>query len=772
MTTPLWQAAENGIPGHLSAANQSAQVDQLLAAHQITPIYQGTQVLTPGGGTQFDNALTYSNLYDLDQPFTLTGTSVGRVVLPVAPYGNGADLTVTLYPDNGSGAPNLGAPISATSVPAGIITSLAAPNGLLNGGPLATAANNGAYFTGSITTSPWAPPAGGSGGASITSSYACDGNYLIGVGGSSPTTGAPLIGVNTFQYLGGGSLAQPVPQPALPVATSVAAVAICNGSILAMGGTTDNFATTTASVWAASWDNGTGIIGSWSQQTALPASSMYAAAAASGTTVYYLGGCNPSLTPSAAVYYATVDNGQVSAWNAGPALPQALFSPLTAVASGWLIVMGGINSDTSNVTSTVYYAAIHSDGSLGNWQAGPSLPTANSAYPPGCGIVVGDDLIALVCGQGNSGLAPISTIQTIAVTSNGIGSTWQSSGWSEAAYLPLGTFAAGDGSYDVVALNFTSARTEYSRLQSVPLLSVPLYATGLTSGAKYHVVMQQHQNASAADYLAFCVIDDTPLPLNALVSPRHSGSWSTLLATWGVPMSVFSASTGGPVLHTWEDPNAYNCAQRTSTLLYNNQQLPIGVIEQTLKANPPRNANPTFTSGVSPWTATGGTLTQSAAQTHGGFAFSGLLTPSGTAASATALSELFPVSQGGGPFYGSSSWYLVDGWLYSTPGYTNVSLSVAWYDQGSNLISTSFTVQALTAATWTHVQNWYLAPAQAAYGQIQATEGGTPAASKLLYLSDVFLIASQECVGSLTSAAAIEYPSGAYWPPVGVEQLL
>jgi len=39
-------------------------------------------------------------------------------------------------------------------------------------------------------------------------------------------------------------------------------------------------------------------------------------------------------------------------------------------------------------------------------------------------------------------------------------------------------------------------------------------------------------------------------------------------------------------------------------------------------------------------------------------------------------------------------------------------------------------------------------------------------------MSDVFLILSPECVGSLTSAAAIEYPSGAPWPPVGVEQLL
>lgn len=771
MTTPAWQAAENGVPGHLAATNQSAELNQLLAAHEIFPVYQGAQVLTPAGGTQF-TWLTYGNGIDLDQPFTLSGTTIGRVVLPIKPVGNGADLTVTLYPDNGSGAPNLASPVSATSLPAGAIETLAAPSGLLNGAPLATAVNNGAYFTGSVTPTPWAPPAGGTGGASITSSFTYDGDYIIGVGGANLTSGAPLTGVNSFQYLGAGALAQPVPQPALPVATNVAAVAICNGSIVVMGGTTDVYVTTTTNVWVASWDSGTGIVGSWSQQAALPAASMFAASAASGTTVYYVGGCDPTFTPTAAVRYATIDNGQVGAWTAGPSLPQALFSPMVAVVGSWLIVIGGINSSTSTVTSTVYYAPINASGALGAWQTGPSLPTPVSAFSPGFSTVVADDLIAIVAGQGNSGLAPISTIQTIAVTANGLAPAWQSSTWSEAANLPVASFATGNGSYDVIALNFGSSRTEYSSLTSVPLISIPLYATGLTSGAKYHVVLQQHQNATAADYLAFGIIDDTALPLNALRSSRHSGTWTTVASNWAVPMSVYNDSASGSVWHTWEDPNAYNVAQRTSTLLYNSYQLPIGLVEQTLKANPPRNSNPTFTSGVSPWTATGGALTQSSAQTHGGYAFSGLLTPSGSAGTASALSELFPVNAGGGPFYGSVTWMLLDGWFYSTPGYSNFSGSVNWYDQGKNYLSTSNHTQALTAATWAHVQNYYLVPATAAYAQINALEAGTPASSALLYLSDVFMIASQECVGSLTSAAAIRYPAAAPWPPLGVEQLL
>jgi hypothetical protein len=168
---------------------------------------------------------------------------------------------------------------------------------------------------------------------------------------------------------------------------------------------------------------------------------------------------------------------------------------------------------------------------------------------------------------------------------------------------------------------------------------------------------------------------------------------------------------------------------------------------------------------------TGGTFVQSAAQTHGGFPFSGLLTPNGVATQAFAASELFPVQQGGGPFYGASSWYLADGWFYSTPGTSNFSFSVAWYDRLGTLLSTSASTITLAAATWTHVQNYFEAPANAAQAQLVPTEGGTPANTKLLYVSNAFLIQSWECVGAFCSAATVNY-GAAPWPPTGVTQLL
>lgn len=772
MTTPVWQAGENGLPGHLASTNQSAQVDQLLAAHQVMPIYQGTQVLAPTAGAYFDSGLTYSNITDLDQPFVLSGTSIGRVVIPVIPVGNGADLLVTLCPDNGSGAPLTSAPIAATAVPGAAINQLAAVDGLENAaGPLQTPASNTLACNLNFTQNPWAAPAGDATGIAQNNSSTVSGSYFIFAGGSatsSSTTG--VTAVATAQYLGGGNLAQGVSQPALPQGSAYAALTATSSSVIYMGG--DTGSAVISDVWVASWDANTGLIGSWSAQTALPAGGQNAAAATwNDTAVYYLGGANYSNVVTSAVYWTTISNGQLGSWTAGPSLPTPLASSYVGVFGNWIVVAGG-SPGSAVASSAVYYAAINpATGALGAWQTGPNLPVASFGYGSGWDCAVTDNALVVVAGNTSSG-GSTGAAQILTVTAEGPSSAWHQCSWENNGVYQVGAFATGSGQWDLVNPNIPTSVVWTTTLTPAPLLSVPLYATGLTSGNTYHVVMQQHVNATASDYLAFCVTNGQPLPLNPLKSLRHSGTWVVVAATWCVPMSVYNATAGGPVWHTWEDPNAYSCAQRTSTLLYNNYQLPIGMIEQTLKANPPRNANSTFTSGVTPWTVSGGTLTQSSAQTHGGYAFSGLLTPSGSAVQAYAASELFPVGQGGGPFYGASQWYLADGWVYCPLGYSQFSLSVSWFDAGQTYLSTDSMTQTLTAATWTHAQNWALAPAQAAYANVVPTLGGTPASSVLLYMSDVFLILSPECVGSLTSAAAIEYPSGAPWPPVGVEQLL
>lgn len=143
------------------------------------------------------------------------------------------------------------------------------------------------------------------------------------------------------------------------------------------------------------------------------------------------------------------------------------------------------------------------------------------------------------------------------------------------------------------------------------------------------------------------------------------------------------------------------------------------------------NSNNLTTSSVSPWTAVNGTVTASSAQTRGGYSFSGLLTPTGGNSLAYVQSEMITISPG--------AQYSISGWLYSPTGWGNVSLSVNWFDANSGYLSTSSTIASIGSGAWTYFANTFTAPATAAKGQLVPTEGGTPAASNTLYLSNIIL---------------------------------
>jgi hypothetical protein len=220
----------------------------------------------------------------------------------------------------------------------------------------------------------------------------------------------------------------------------------------------------------------------------------------------------------------------------------------------------------------------------------------------------------------------------------------------------------------------------------------------------------------------------------------------------------------------WSDGGAATSVL-VSTQNFGSGNLLTGVCEQASMPNNALNSNPTFTSGVSPWTAVNGTLSQSNAQTQGGFAFSGLLTPTGGFAQAYAQSELIRIDAGSNQVQQGAAWFKPNGWFYSPTGWASFSLSLNWYDPNQGYLSTSSATVSLPATTWTQVTNYFAAPAGALYVAIAPTENGTPGATNLLYMSDVTVQPTPERVGALASVAQITYPAGSNWPPTGVVQL-
>jgi hypothetical protein len=761
-TPPSWSAAVNGLPGDLTAVNQAAQVSQHLGTHAINCVYRGNQILSTisntsntGDGQFFwlDSTFPTANLLvnDLDQAFVMPAgaTTIGRVTIACRPIGVGADLQLTLYPDSG-GSPNTASPIATVTIPSGQIANLGASAGLTNGGTLATADFNAA-LTGTDAGVNWAAPAGGADGAGYYASMVVSGSRFVFLGGTNNAVTTASSAVASVTYQGGGNLSDPIPQPSLPQAAYNGMAASTPTNIVFMGGQTVGTSVIYNNVWTASWDPLTNVIGSWTAQTALPTKLCQGASASWNNTVYVIGGTPDGTAANAtsAVYYADATNGQIRNWIAASPLPIPLTFTLAGVVGNWLIVAGGKNTAGANV-NTVYYAAIQSDGSLGGWKTGPALPQAVAAFAPGWNQAT-TDASFLCVGSGTS----LFCIQSITATAAGLASEWE---WRQRSFgvgaVQSGAFSDGTpGEWTLFTVQPLSTQYNWMHVYPVPMISAPLHATGLTPGATYHLTVHQ----AGGDANNYIQVGEVTNPTAWTYRPIYTtGAW-TPHADHALAINLYDTGAVGNLVHTWEDPDATGTAAATSTYVYDGLGRLLGLCEATAMPKRPLNSNPTFTSGISPWTATGGTLTQSNAQTHGNYPFSGLLTPDGASAQAVAKCELVPIDSNAtvpGPRV-----LTADAWLYSPTGYGSVSLSINWYDSGGSYLSTSSNTSGIAAATWTHIVNTFLAPATAAYAALVPTESGTPAASNLLYLSNAIIQYATGIATTLSSQISVNYDS-------------
>lgn len=747
---PSYAAARSGVLGDPGATDTSASINQLLAAHAASIVYTGSEILTPTGSGGAPASLNLGTA-DWDQPFTMSGTTVGRVVIPVAPVGNGADLTVSLCTDS-SGSP--GSVIVSTRVAAKALAALVATASLAAGSaaPLATAANN-ALTTGPGTFVNYAAPSVAVGAYGLNQATAITvGNNIVLVGGHD-ASGNAVPNVFTIGYAGGTSLAAPVPQPNLPQATIFPGVGATSDTLIVAGGaTTGASAAVLSTVYTASLNTATGVVGAWSPQTALPQALEAPAVATSGANVYVAGGVQFGPVDEIGVYWATVQNGQISGWNTAPNLPLAGATYRAVVVNGFLVVAAMYSSSVNGL----YYAPINADGSLGSWQTGPVIPAYQRqlmASVPGQGIVFFDLASGLPVAEtltfGPNGPASAFQVQNIGI------------GAPPGPPATISAFPTGSGTWQLFGLYGTQYWTQ--QLSLVPAVSVALPASGLTNGSTYHVVLSQ-QGGDAADYLvAGSDLNVFPGNPTARSRARSGGTTWTAASPAGtaVPIQLWSQGAGGQPLHTWVDSGAQH-----GTLIYATtpDRRLLGLIDQNTVPAPVLNAAPTFAGGLGPWTVTGGTAITSSAQVHGQLPLSAQITPSGTAATAGIESEQQPVAQGHS--------YVATAWAYSAVGYANAAVNLRWYNAGGFMSATAGTVTALTAGTWTQLSVKGAVPAGALYGTVQVVEGGTPPATAIYWVSAAPL---QDASGPmLASIAQITYPGtwpGQTWPPTAVVQL-
>lgn len=119
-------------------------------------------------------------------------------------------------------------------------------------------------------------------------------------------------------------------------------------------------------------------LGTWSNETDLPAALSASQAAVTKDRVYLLGGANSAGVVSA-VYRANIaSNGILGSWTTEAGFPAPLSHAQLIVTFNRLYVLGGTNAD--GPVSSVYTATVNSDGSLGSWTSATSLPAALSRF--------------------------------------------------------------------------------------------------------------------------------------------------------------------------------------------------------------------------------------------------------------------------------------------------------------------------------------------------------------------------------------------------------
>lgn len=217
---------------------------------------------------------------------------------------------------------------------------------------------------------------------------------------------------------GGSGLGSWTAATSLPEPRSGNGAVSANGYLYLIGGINGS-GTVTSTVYMAR-TNADGTLGTWSTTTPVPVPIRSIRPVFANGFVYLTGGTSDGGTLFSTVYYAPVQaNGTLGAWNTTTALPQAQISHTAFAVGGFLYVVGG-NIGSTCVT-TVRYAAINANGTIGSWITTSALPQAR------CGIVSAgatyNGYLYVAAGFNNSDLT--NRVYYARINANGSLAAWQ-----------------------------------------------------------------------------------------------------------------------------------------------------------------------------------------------------------------------------------------------------------------------------------------------------------------------------------------------------------
>ncbi len=164
-----------------------------------------------------------------------------------------------------------------------------------------------------------------------------------------------------------------------------------------------------------------GGVSSFNSANALPSGRTFNGVVSANGYIYSIGGYNGG--GQSTVYYASLNaDGSVGDWRTTSALPTSLSNATAVVYNGYVYVAGGQVSVT--LQNKVYYARLNTDGTLGSWQTGTNLPQAIQSQSS----VVANGYLYMLGGSNNVINNNINTIYYTKINADGSIGAWVTNG--------------------------------------------------------------------------------------------------------------------------------------------------------------------------------------------------------------------------------------------------------------------------------------------------------------------------------------------------------
>ncbi|KKT78044.1 MAG: Cell wall surface anchor family protein, partial [Microgenomates group bacterium GW2011_GWB1_44_8] len=260
-----------------------------------------------------------------------------------------------------------------------------------------------------------------------TGLYYDDVNARVGIGTTAPGYQLDVAGKTAaFNSEQDGTVGSWSTTSTLPLAISTHNSVVANGYAYVIGGA--NGANELTSVYY-SRINSNGTIGSWTLTSTLPETRNFMTSVAANGYIYVIGGSNSAGTAQSTVYYARINSdGTVGSWNQTTILPQRINELAAVTANGYIYVIGGY--DGSNDKSSVYYARLNANGTVGAWNTTTILPRTRSVHSS----VVANGYLYVIGGYDGSDVE--STVYYAKLNASGTVEAW-----STTTILPQGRYA-------------------------------------------------------------------------------------------------------------------------------------------------------------------------------------------------------------------------------------------------------------------------------------------------------------------------------------------